>query len=192
MKDMDLHKIKKHLIKALDEKRYEHTLGVAYTAAALAMCHGADQNKAYLAGLLHDCAKCMENDKKIHICEKHGIEINEAERKNPYLLHAKVGAYLAENKYNVEEGEILNAVLYHTTGKPDMTLMEKIVYIADYIEPGRNHAANLTQIRRLAFCNLDAALIQILEDTLDHLEHSGRIIDPMTQKTYDFYKGLNE
>ncbi len=191
MKEVDLNKLKKQLSKAMDAKRYEHTLGVAYTSAALAMCHNADMDKAYLAGLLHDCAKCLENEKKIHICKKHNIKISTAEEANPYLLHAKVGGYLAEKKYHVTDQEIINAIIYHTTGKPDMTLLEKIVYIADYIEPGRNHAPNLTKIRPLAFQNLDKALVQILEDTLHYLKESTKEIDSMTQETYDYYKGLN-
>ncbi len=191
MKELDLHKIKKMLFKAMDAKRYEHTLGVAYTSAALAMCYEVNMEEAYLAGLLHDCAKGLDNEKKIQICQKHGIPINASEQKNPFLLHAKVGGYLASKKYHVNDQKIINAVIYHTTGKPDMTLLEKIVYIADYIEPGRNHAANLEQIRSLAFHNLDEALLQILEDTLHYLKESGREIDPLTQETYDYYKGLN-
>lgn len=179
-------------MKALDEKRYEHTLGVAYTSAALAMCHGTDMHEAYIAGLLHDCAKCLDNEKKIHICHKHGINMNEAEQKNPYLLHAKVGGYLAEKKYHINNEDIINAVVSHTTGRPAMSLLEKIVYIADYIEPGREHAPNLALLRTLAFHNLDEALLQILEDTLTYLHESGKEIDPMTQQTYDYYKGLTK
>jgi len=188
MKTQDMYKIKKQLSKTLDHKRYEHTLGVAYTAAAMAMCYGEDIKKAELAGLLHDCAKCMDNEKRLHICEKHNIEISDAELRNPFLLHAKVGAYLAEKKYHVEDVDVLNAILYHTTGRPCMSLLEKIIYIADYIEPARDQAPNLEIIRKLAFQNLDNALIKILEDTLIHLKESEKEIDPMTQKTYDYYK----
>ena len=191
MKTADIQKIKKQLAKALDQKRYEHTLGVAYTAAALAMCYGEDIEKAELAGLLHDCAKCMDNEKKIHICEKHNLEISEAEQRNPFLLHAKVGAHLAYKKYHIEDNDIINAILYHTTGRPEMSLLEKIVYIADYIEPGRDQAPNLSLIRELSFHNLDQALIKILEDILVHLNESDKEIDPMTQKTYEYYKMEN-
>lgn len=188
MKSLDMHKIRKQLAKTLDYKRYEHTLGVAYTAAALAMCYDEDIQKAELAGLLHDCAKCMDNEKRLHICEKHNIPISEAEYRNPFLLHAKVGAYLAGKKYHVEDTNVINAILYHTTGRPNMSLLEKIIYIADYIEPARNQAPNLVYIRKLAFQDLDKALIIILEDTLVHLKESEKEIDPMTQKTYDYYK----
>ena len=191
MKDLDLHKIKKQLMKALDEKRYEHTLGVAYTSACLAMRHGERIEDAYLAGLLHDCAKCMDNEKKLQICHKHGIEINLAEERNPYLLHAKVGGYLAEKKYHVNRPEIIDAIRYHTTVRPGMTLLDKIVYIADYIEPGRDHAPNLAQVRAIAFQDIDKTLLKILEDTLQYLEKSEKEMDPMTQKTYEYYKGLN-
>ena len=125
MKEPDLKKIRKAMEKELDPKRYEHTLGVAYTAASLAMCYGADLNSALIAGMLHDCAKCLSNEKKISICKKHNLPINPAEEKNPFLLHAKVGSYLASKKYGVTDPDILNAILNHTTGRPDMSLLEK-------------------------------------------------------------------
>lgn len=188
MKSIDMHKIRKQLAKVLDSKRYEHTQGVAYTSAALAMRYGEDIQKAELAGLLHDCAKCLDNEKKIHICKKHNITISEAEFNNPFLLHAKVGGYLAKEKYKIDDEDIINAVTYHTTGRPGMSLLEKIVYIADYIEPGRDHVSNLDEVRNLCFRDLDEALLQILEDILVHLKESKKEIDPMTQMTYEFYK----
>lgn len=188
MKTLDMHKMRRQLSKALDSKRYEHTLGVAYTSAALAMRYGEDIKKAEIAGLLHDCAKCLDNDKRIQICKKNDIEISEAEWQNPFLLHAKVGGYLAQSKYKIDDEDIINAVTYHTTGRPGMSLLEKIVYIADYIEPGRDHAPNLDEIRRLTFSDLDEALVQILEDILVHLKSGKKEIDPMTQRTYEYYK----
>ena len=188
MKTLELHKIRKQLAKVLDSKRYEHTQGVAYTSAALAMRYGEDVQKAELAGLLHDCAKCLDNEKKIHICKKHNIAISDAELKNPFLLHAKVGGYLTKEKYKIDDEDIINAVTYHTTGRPGMSLLEKIVYIADYIEPGRDHVSNLDEVRNLCFRDLDEALLQILEDILVHLKESKKEIDPMTQMTYEFYK----
>ena len=184
----DLHKIKKQLSKALDHKRYEHTLAVAYTSAALAMRYDVDIQKAEVAGLLHDCAKCMDNDKKVAICEKHKIQISEAENRNKFLLHAKVGSYLASKKYHVKDDDILNAITYHTTGRPGMSLLEKIIYVADYIEPGRDHASNLSEIRKLAFIDIDQVLIKILGDILIHLKEINKEIDPMTQLTYDYYQ----
>lgn len=174
--------------KNLDNKRYEHTLGVEYTAAALAMRYECSIKNAQLAGLLHDCAKCLSDEKRLSICEKHNISINETERRNPFLLHAKVGSYLAMKKYGVNDPDVVNAILNHTTGRPGMSLLEKIIFIADYIEPGRKQAPNLAEIRKLAFIDLDKALVRILEDTLAYLESGGSEMDPMTKKTYDYYK----
>ena len=189
MKTADIRKIRKKMEKVLDPKRFEHTLGVAYTASALAMCYDVDINKAQTAGLLHDCAKCMSNEKKLSICEKHHIPVNEVERKNPFLLHAKVGSYVAMKQFNIHDQDIINAILNHTTGRPGMSQLEKIIYIADYIEPGRKQAPNLTKLRRLAFQDLDQALLKVLDDTLHYLESINSPIDPMTQKTYEYYLG---
>lgn len=187
MKVADIKKIRKKMEKTLDAKRFEHTLGVAYTAASLAMCYDEDINRALMAGLLHDCAKCISNEKKIAICEKHNIPINEVERENPFLLHAKVGSYMAMKQFNIHDQDIINAILNHTTGRPGMSSLEKIIYIADYIEPGRKQAPNLKLIRKMAFQDLDRALVKILGDTLQYLGSAGIPIDTMTQKTYDFY-----
>ena len=172
MESMD--EIKKSLKKELDKSRYEHTLGVMYTAGALAMAHGADLNQAMLAGLLHDCAKCIPNDEKFTLCKKYRIELTQAEKDNPALIHAKLGAFLARKKYHVTDEEVLHAILVHTTGEPGMNLLDKIIYIADYIEPGRDKAENLSIVRPLSFKDLDAALCKILGDTLEYLKSTGR------------------
>lgn len=188
MKEPDIRKIRREMEKKLDAKRYEHTLGVAYTASALAMRHGADCNNALLAGMLHDCAKCLSNEKRLSICEKYNIAINEAEQKNPFLLHAKVGSFLAMKKYGVTDKDVINAILNHTTGRPGMSTLEKIVWIADYIEPGRKQAPNLDEVRKAAFEDLDRALLLALQNTLNYIQNGSMEIDTMTQKTYDFYK----
>lgn len=188
MKNTDIRKIRKSIEKSLEEKRYEHTLGVAYTAAALAMCYGASVESAELAGLLHDCAKGMDAEKSISFCEKHHIGITDVERRKPQLLHAKVGSFLAMNTYKVRDKDVINAILNHTTGRPGMSLLEKIIFVADYIEPGRKQAPHLAEIRRLAFQNLDNALQQILEDTILYLRDFPDDIDPMTEKTLEYYR----
>lgn len=185
------HKISKlqHKLKSeLDRARYEHTLGVMYTAAALAMCHDADIEQALLAGLLHDCAKCISSGKKIKLCEKYRLEISEVEYKNPSLLHAKLGAFLAAKKYHIKDKEILNAISSHTTGRPGMSLLEKIIYIADYMEPGREVLPNMAEVRKLAFQDIDACLYRILKDSLGYLKGRDMNIDTMTEKTYEYYK----
>ena len=177
--------LKKDLKKEMDDSRFEHTLGVMYTCGALAMRYGCDLDKAMLAGLMHDCAKCMPNAKKLKMAEKHHLEITELERKNPFMLHAKLGAFLARKKYDIEDEEILNAIRWHTTGRPEMTLLDKIVYIADYIEPKRDKAPHLPMIRQKAF--VDEELVMILRDTLGYLGDSPEHVDSMTKKTYDYY-----
>lgn len=187
-----LKKLTKEMQKVQDPKRFTHTLGVEYTAAALAMRYSEDVERAQIAGLLHDCAKCMENDKLLSVCEKYHLPATDVETRNPYLLHARVGSYLAKKEYKIEDPEILSAILYHTTGHPNMTLLEKIIFTADYIEPGRKQAPNLKIIRQMAFIDLDAAVKKILEDTLDYLRSGDGEMDPMTEETYQYYKNYNE
>ena len=192
MNQSKIEKIKNKISRRQDGIRFEHTVGVMYTAASLAMCYGADMEKAYLAGLLHDCAKHYSGEKKLDLCKKYNIPISDAELENPGLLHAKLGAYLAEHKYDIHDQEILDSIIWHTTGRPDMTLMDKIVYIADYIEPNRNQAPNLAHFRQLAFEDIDECLYQILEASLAYLKTRNEVIDPMTEQTYLYYKNWKE
>jgi predicted HD superfamily hydrolase involved in NAD metabolism len=181
----------KKLTKAMEEtqsgKRFQHTIGVEYTAAAMAMRFDVDVNLARLAGLLHDCAKPLEDEKLLKICEKNNLPVSEIEGRNPYLLHGKVGAWLAKEKYEVSDEDVLNAITWHTTGRPGMSDLEKIIFIADYIEPNRKVAPNLQEVRKLAFDDLDKAMIRILKDTMDYLKGGEREVDPMTLKTYEYY-----
>lgn len=191
MNQPNFRKIHKFLINNLDYKRYEHTISVAYIASALAMKHGEDAQKAILAGLLHDCAKCIKDEKKIDLCIKYNISVSQVEFQNPYLIHAKLGSFIAMKKFDVRDDDVIQAILNHTTGRPDMSLLEKIIYVADYIEPHRKNAPDLDKIRELAFTNIDNALILILENTLTYLQSMENPIDPMTEKTYLFYNITN-
>ncbi len=189
MEQQDLANIRKEMEAVLSAKRYAHTLGVAYTAAALAMAHGESMDNAMTAGLLHDCAKSMHGSELVAICEKAHLNVTAVERSNPTaLLHAKAGAYLAEHKYGVTDNDILNAIRYHTTGRPDMSRLEKILYIADYIEPNRKQLAELEMIRRIAFQDLDWTMEKILANTLAYLRTTEGQLDDMTIKTYHYYK----
>lgn len=183
-----IRKMQKKLKPHLDKDRYSHTLGVMYTAAALAMCHGADLDQALTAGLLHDCAKCIPGETKIRLCRRYHLNISEAEQKNPSLLHAKLGAFLAAKKYHVRDRDILNAIASHTTGRPHMSVLEKIIYIADYMEPGREELPNMGDVRKLAFQDLEECLYRILKDSLTYLNSKDMVIDPITEKTYLYYK----
>lgn len=201
MKQLSLSKIRKEMKKTLEPKRYEHTLSVAYTAANLAALYGEDVGRALTAGMLHDCAKCMSYKKQRELCIRNHVQLSEPEKKHGEfcpVLHAKAGAVLAKEKYGVKDEDILNAIFYHTTGRPQMSALEKIIYIADYIEPCRRHVKGSTETagddvfaaaRQAAFRDLDEALLIILGNTLAYLRNKDFKIDPMTQVTYDYYNG---
>ena len=181
--------LKKDLKREMDDSRYEHTLGVMYTSAALAMRYEYDMERAMLAGLMHDCAKCIPNAKKLKLAEKNGLEITELERNNPFMLHAKVGAMLAKVKYDINDEEVLGAIRWHTTGKPDMTLLEKIIYLADYIEPTRNFC-DLRELRRLAFEDLDRAMLLGFTMAVEDLAARGMVVHPDSVRARDYLKGI--
>jgi predicted HD superfamily hydrolase involved in NAD metabolism len=188
----DIEKYSRKLKKYMDESRYFHTQGVRFLSAALAMAHGVDFQKAELAGLLHDSAKCIPDAKKIRLCEKNGIAMTEIERENPFLLHAKLGAFIAEEKYDVHDPEILDAIRSHTTGRPAMSPLEQIVFIADYIEPRRNKSPNLASIRRMAFRDLDETCYLVLKDMLLYLQSKSSKIDTSTSDAFAFYEEVHE
>ena len=180
--------LRKQLEKELKPDRFDHTLGVAYTAANMAFIHGADAEKALVAGFLHDCAKSLSHDEQVKVCEKNGIDMTEVERKNHSLLHAKVGVYIAKTQYDIDDPEILDAIRWHTTGRENMALLEKIIYIADFIEPNRKPLENMNEIRKEAFTDLDRCLAHILHDSVIYLRTIGKEVDDVTSKAYEFYK----
>ena len=156
------------------------------------MVHGYDVKDAQVAGLLHDCAKCIPNKKKLKMCSEHNIPVSDFELGHPFLLHARLGAYIAHEKYGIDNQEILSAINYHTTGRCDMSLLEKIIYIADYIEPMRYKASRLPEIRKIAFQDLDECMYEILKDTLEYLEEdSADDIEPTSREAYIYYKELH-
>ena len=116
--DERITEIRKHLKKKLNPMRYEHTLGVSYTCMALAMRYSANLDQAEMAGLLHDCAKRYDDATIICKCQEHGIELTEGELRAPAVIHAKLGAWMAEHKYGITDPEVLSAIACHTTGKP--------------------------------------------------------------------------
>ena len=185
-------KLRDEMRKVQDPKRFEHTLGVTYTSACLAMCYNENIQDAEIAGLLHDCAKCLSDEKRLDICHKQKITVTDIENRHPHLLHGKVGAYLAKKKYDITDPQILHAIAVHTTGCPDMNLLDKIIYIADYIEPHRDKAPHLEDIRRKSFADIDAGLFMILEDSVQYLSQSPSDMDPMTLETYEYYKNLQK
>ena len=184
---MEVKEIKKKLKKSLDKQRYQHTLGVMYTAGCLAMANGYSIEKAMLAGLLHDCAKCLSTEKKIGLCVKKNIDITEVEISNPGLLHAKAGMVLAEEEYGIKDAQILHAIRVHTTGEADMGLLDKILFVADYIEPNRCEAPRLEEIRKLADSSRETAnriqqINSIVTGAVNNLsENAGSLVDYMKE-----------
>lgn len=182
--------IRKKLKRKLDPFRYEHSLGVAFTAAALAMRYGENIGKAELAGTLHDCGKYGTEEALIKRCRKNGVALTEAELKSPAVIHAKYGRYLAEAKYGIRDQDILNAVAYHTTGRAGMSRLEKIVFIADYIEPLRDKAEDLPRMRDLAFRDLDRCMYEMLLGTEAYLKKKRSGIHPDSIEALHYFERL--
>lgn len=191
LSQIDLIQTEKELKKKLDSDRFRHTQGVMYTAAAMAMAHGTDMLQAQTAGLLHDCAKCIPDKKKLDMCRKNMIPVTAFEMDNPFLLHAKLGAFLARTKYGVKDKEIENSIIWHTTGTSAMSILEKLIYIADYIEPGRDRAPHLDVIRKLAFEDLDECMYRILKDTMEYLKSNPKSMDSATEEAFLYYSNIH-
>ena len=173
-----------------ERKRFVHSVAVANTSMCMAARFGVDLEKAYIAGLLHDNAKCIDYDEQIKMCREMSVEITNFEYNNPYLIHGKLGAGLLKRDYGIEDRAIAEAVKWHTTGKPAMNKLESIVFIADFIEPMRHRAVNLDHIRVLAFDDLTATVKQILTDTIAMLKKNNRPVDPVALKAYEYYNKL--
>ena len=183
-----VNQITDHLSSLLKPARFTHTLGVATTAKAMAERFGVNPNKAYMAGILHDCAKYLSEQELLDLCRRKQIPITETEREAPYLLHAKAGAYFAEHRYHITDEEILSAIRWHTTGKPDMSRLEQIIFCADYIEPGRTRQPDLEFLRKLSGKDLECLTYHILKDTVCYLkENSSKTIDAHTLDAYTYY-----
>lgn len=169
--------------KQITEHRYKHTLGVMETALELAEQYGEDKKKAELAAIFHDYAKFRDKEEMRSIILSEHMD-QELLRYNSELWHAPVGAFLVEKEVNISDPEILNAIRYHTSGRAGMTLLEKIIYVADYMEPGR-HFPGVDEVRSLAKINLDKALIQSIKNTINFLMKKDQPVFPLTFITYN-------
>ena len=129
---------KNKLKSTLSEKRYKHSLGVCDEAVKLAEKYGADTEKAYTAGILHDCAKGYDTDEQIELCQKYGVVLDDITLACKPVIHAPLGAKIAKTEYGVNDKDVLDAIMCHTVAKENMSLLDKIIYIADMIEPMRD------------------------------------------------------
>ena len=176
--------IEKYLESKLPPKRYTHVLSVRELALDLAEKHGADLQKVNLAALLHDCAKWMKNSEQYETAASHGIQLDEVERHNPSLLHALIGVEFAVSHFDVDSPEILNAIRIHTTGSGKMTLIDKILYVADFAEPKRDYL-EAPAVRALAYQDLNKAVFEVSRYKIEHLLAKGVLIHPYTIDAYN-------
>ncbi len=175
--NVNLDEIKRRMEEMLSAERYEHSIRTAEEAARLAKRYGADESKAYLAGVIHDCAKDLEEAALLKMAGKYGIVIDEITRLEPELLHGLVGARYAEEELGITDPEILEAVACHTLGAVGMSTLSKIIYIADYTEPGRSFNG-VEALRKAADEDLDKAIVVACDHTLKYLADRGKMIHP--------------
>jgi len=173
----------------ISEHRYKHSLGVQETAVKLAEIYNADVDKASIAGLIHDCAKDFSDQELLKMAEQYGIEINDVCKNQPGLLHGPVGAYVARDEFMIEDEEILRSITYHTTGCENMSMLDKIIYIADYIEPGRDFPG-VEVLRDVTYKNIDNGILMALDSTIKYVIERGQLIDILTirARNYIIYK----
>ena len=183
---MTIDEMRRELQRRLKKNRFAHSIGVANTAVKLAKRFGVDEDKAYIAGLLHDCAREFENDELPLQAEIRGIEIGEVERAMPLLLHAYIGAKMIHEIYGVDDAEIAQAIWRHTVGAADMTPLDKIIYFADMIEPNRNYPG-VERLRALAeTAELDEILLTAFSDTIAFVIQKKSLIHPDTVAARNF------
>jgi predicted HD superfamily hydrolase involved in NAD metabolism len=167
--------IEEYLKKNLKASRYKHSLGVRDSAVALAQKYKVDEEKARLAGLIHDCAKNLKDEEILNLFREQDLEISEICFKAPQIMHGLAGAIIAKNIFKVIDEEILNAITYHTTGRKNMTVLEKIIYLADFIEPSRDFLG-VEILRTLAFEDLEKALFLAFDDTINFVVMKGELL----------------
>ena len=175
-----------YLEQNLTRKRFQHSCNVARAAKQLAQRYGADQEKAYFAGLLHDICKEMPDDEQRRLMLAGDFAPDEAELHSRKLWHGIAGAYFLQSEYGVTDRDILNAVRFHTVGRPGMSLLEEIIYIADMISDERDYKG-VTKMRRLAYEDLQAAMLTALTDAIGSVLKKEGLIPQYTIAAYNSY-----
>ncbi|MDX1919663.1 MAG: bis(5'-nucleosyl)-tetraphosphatase (symmetrical) YqeK [Candidatus Caenarcaniphilales bacterium] len=180
-------KIKNHLKSNLSARRFVHIQGVAKTARELANQHGVNEDQAEIAGWLHDIAKEFNNQELINKANEEGLELIEEEKDSPHLLHAKIGAIVARELFQIEDPVILSAIAQHTLGKPNMNRLEEIIFIADSIEPSRPEVWREGIIKSLEEKGFEGAIVTCCQQTLKEILVKKATIHPLTIHTYNYY-----
>lgn len=182
---LSVEEIKEYLKTTLKESRYNHTLGVCETAVKLAELNGVSKEKAEIAALSHDVAKNMSSEDMLKVIEENNIALSQVERENMNLWHSIIAPVIAEEKLGITDEEILDAIRWHTTGKENMSMLAKIIYIADMIEPGRSFPG-LEEIRNETFENLDKGVYCGLTHSIQFLLSKDLLIDENTIKARNY------
>ncbi len=175
-----------YIKKQISSKRYSHSVNTAKEAVSLAEIYGIDKKKAKVAGLLHDIGKGRLDE-----ASRYGVVLDEIEIKNPELAHGRLGALKASVDLGIDDPEILSAITWHTTGKADMSLLDKIIYLADIIEPGRKFPG-VDEIRALAPTDIDAAMVIALEHIMAFVRSKGFALHPKSTEAYQYLKEREE
>ncbi len=175
----DIKAIDEKLKNALDEKRYNHSIGVRDEAKRMAELFGADISKALIAGFVHDCAKRMSFRESIQICEKYGVLLDDITKLCPPVIHAPAGAVIAEREYGILDKEILDAIRFHTVARAGMTLLDKIIYVADMTEPQRDFDG-VEKLRKLSETDINLAYQEAIRLSLVFNLCKGNLIHPNT------------
>ncbi|MBP3200489.1 MAG: bis(5'-nucleosyl)-tetraphosphatase (symmetrical) YqeK [Lachnospiraceae bacterium] len=172
-----------------DEDRYWHSVSVSLTAQNLADVYGANKDDCMVAGILHDYCKCMSINEMLLMCEKYNVELSDEDKQADGCIHGFLAAKICKDKFNIND-EVYNAIYYHTCGRPNMTILEKIIYISDFIEPLRRFRDRVEEVRKMAYINIDKAVVLSSEMGLKHLKATNKFIHSNTQKTIEYYKKL--
>lgn len=183
-KNLPFEELKRESLRLHKKKRVAHVIGCSETARELALIHGADPVDAERAGILHDVTKALTGADQLRLCERYGIIISEFDRNHTKLLHAVTGAAVAKYVFGENEA-VCQAIRWHTSGRANMTTLEKIIYIADYMEPNRDFPG-VEKLRELAHTDLDAALLMGLQMAADHLREQGAEMCPSSVEAIEF------
>ncbi len=175
---MNFEEIKEEVKKSMSEKRFNHSCGVAKRAVELAKIYGIDEEKARLVGIAHDIAKEMQKEEALEYARKNGITFDEIEQKEPGLWHSKLGADICMKRFGFTE-DMKQAILYHTTGNINMSLLDKIIYVADKTEENRTNQA-LVMARETSNQNLEEGLLQVAKRTIEYSLQKDSLIHPDT------------
>lgn len=190
---VDIQHIEQCVKKLTKESRFNHSKGVEYMAGELAQHYGVDVKKAQLAGLVHDCVKNIPYEEMLKLCKELGCELDFVTQNEHKLIHAPLGAYYVKKVLGVDDDEIFDAVYYHTTAKADMSMLTKILYIADAVEPNRNYDI-AEELRKLSFENIDLAILKVIDYTINKLINSGRMLhdETINARNYLIAKGVGK